>query len=132
MPSKPKSFHPRGLTTRAEQNRVADAYRGTAQQRGYDADWRRARTQHLREFPLCAYCELDGRVTAATVVDHLYPHGGDRVLFWLRHWWVSTCAPCHSGFKQSIERAGRAAIDALALRLGLPAMGEGGVKSLPP
>jgi hypothetical protein len=59
-------------------------------------------------------------VTAASLVDHLYPHKGDQTLFWIRTWWVSSCAPCHNGFKQRIEDIGQSAIDALARRLGLP------------
>jgi hypothetical protein len=59
-------------------------------------------------------------VTAATLVDHVYPHRGDRQLFWDRTWWASSCTPCHSGFKQRVEAAGQAALDALARRLGLP------------
>ncbi len=54
-------------------------------------------------------------------------------MFWLSVLWVSCCRSCHSGFKQSVERRGPAAIDALALRLGLPTLTEargGGGRSL--
>lgn len=77
---------------------------------------------HLGGHPLCAYCELEGRVAAATLVDHLYPHRRFQGVFWMRQWWVSACADCHDGFKQRVERAGKAAIDALARRLGLPVL----------
>jgi 5-methylcytosine-specific restriction protein A len=101
--------------------------RGNARQRGYDAEWQRASAAHLRVDPLCRYCALDTRVRAATLVDHLYPHRGDRALFWLRLYWISSCSTCHSGMKQSVERQGRAALDALAARLALPKLqGVGG------
>ena len=46
--------------------------------------------------PLCAECQRHGRVTAATVVDHIIPHRGNMELFWDRDNWDSLCAPCHN------------------------------------
>ena len=51
-------------------------------------------------------CELLGRITAATVVDHKIPHKGDPQLFWDETNWQSLCAPCHDSHKQSQERTG--------------------------
>jgi len=48
-----------------------DARRGSATSRGYDERWRRARASFLASHPLCVECEAEGRVTAATVVDHV-------------------------------------------------------------
>ena len=48
-----------------------DAYRGSAVSRGYDERWRRARASFLASHPLCGECSNEGRVTAATVVDHI-------------------------------------------------------------
>jgi hypothetical protein len=31
--------------------------------------------------PLCRMCEAEGKITVATIVDHVIPHKGDRVLF---------------------------------------------------
>lgn len=67
------------------------------------------------------------------LVDHLYPHRTYDGVFWLTEWWVASCTPCHSGMKQAVEQAGKAAIDALARRLGRepmagPATGRGVVK----
>lgn len=98
--------------------------RGSARQRGYDARWDAAAALHLKAWPLCAYCALTGGFVAATLVDHLYPHRGNRDVFWRREWWVSSCRDCHSGMKQSLERKPRSAIDALAVRLGLPTWGD--------
>jgi 5-methylcytosine-specific restriction endonuclease McrA len=112
----PPSHRPRG---RAAPNVEYERDRRGSRARGYDHRWDEARAAHLREHPLCRYCELEGRVTPAMLVDHFYPHRGDRAVFWERRWWVSSCAPCHSGPKQAAERAGRTALDALARRLGI-------------
>lgn len=78
----------------------------SAAQRGYDHKWRKARLVHLDENPLCVYCQRQGRVTAATVVDHKVPHRGDMNLFWDRANWQSLCGPCHSAVKQREEAGG--------------------------
>ena len=70
--------------------------RGSAAKRGYDAEWRRARTAFLMEEPLCRHCLDLKKLTAATVVDHIKPHKGDRGLFWDRKNWQPLCVSCHS------------------------------------
>jgi 5-methylcytosine-specific restriction protein A len=50
-----------------------DSTRPCAARRGYDAAWRRLRLAHLRRRPTCAFCEVDGRTTPATDVDHVIP-----------------------------------------------------------
>jgi 5-methylcytosine-specific restriction protein A len=41
-------------------------------------------------------CKAAGRVTAATMVDHIIPHRGDQKLFWdSEHNWQSGCKLCH-------------------------------------
>jgi len=64
-------------------------------------------------------CEREGRVTAATVVDHIDPHrtawalaSGDadaiaaaRARFWDHDNWQSLCAAHHDSAKQIAERA---------------------------
>ena len=72
-----------------------DQTRGTATARGYDARWQKARAAYLARHPLCVECERQGRVTAATVVDHIVPHKGDQRLFWDQANWQSRCKPCH-------------------------------------
>jgi 5-methylcytosine-specific restriction enzyme A len=120
MPQMPPTFRPAGNISRREANRSYDARRGSARERGYSARWDRASAGHLRNHPLCRYCDLVGEVTAATLTDHLYPHRGDQAVFWNCDYWISCCKPCHDGFKQRIERQGRMALDNLAARLGLP------------
>jgi 5-methylcytosine-specific restriction protein A len=93
--------------------------RGTAHERGYTSAWTKARAYYLRAHPLCAYCRRQGRLTAATVVDHVTRHklkqaidSGDevaiakaRALFWdSENNWQSLCKPCHDSVKQKEER----------------------------
>ncbi|MBK9704528.1 MAG: HNH endonuclease [Betaproteobacteria bacterium] len=52
-------------------------------------------------------CEAAGRLTAASVVDHVVPHRGDQALFWDVGNWQPLCKPCHDGAKQSLERGGK-------------------------
>jgi hypothetical protein len=82
--------------------------------------WRRIRAKQLADEPLCRMCIAEGRVTPATVCDHLVPHRGDPVKFFEGPF-QSLCdqAPwrCHSSRKQSIERIG---YDATVDDSGLP------------
>lgn len=80
--------------------------RGTATQRGYGPKWRKARLGYLAHHPLCVMCQQRGVTTAATVVDHITPHRGDKKLFWKKTNWQSLCAPCHDGAKKSAEFTG--------------------------
>jgi 5-methylcytosine-specific restriction enzyme A len=80
--------------------------RASAHSRGYDSRWQRARVAYLVAHPLCRLCEQLGRVTAATVVDHVVPHRGDRALFWDSGNWQPLCKPCHDGAKARQERTG--------------------------
>jgi 5-methylcytosine-specific restriction endonuclease McrA len=118
LPSSPSTFRPHGGSATADR-RDYDRARGSATARLYDWRWTKASKAHLRADPLCHYCALERRASIATLVDHLYPHQGDVALFWRRDLWVSSCKPCHDGFKQAIERQGRGAIDELARRLGI-------------
>ncbi|MDN2700176.1 HNH endonuclease [Janthinobacterium sp. SUN073] len=97
--------------------------------RGYGYAWQKARAGYLRSHPLCVYClrdpayapirdmapstailrcaELGLIVPAASVVDHIEPHRGDRVLFWNKTNWQSLCGTHHSADKQREEAAHR-------------------------
>ena len=92
MPLKPKQ-----RTTRERSGRRRDR-RPSAARRGYDKRWSKARRAFLSrpENALCRTCEARGRLTSATVVDHITPHRGDRVLFWNQSNWQPLCGPCHS------------------------------------
>ncbi|SUO95242.1 HNH endonuclease [Suttonella ornithocola] len=77
----------------------------TTKQRGYDGRWRKAREHYLSHHPLCVYCQREGRITPATVVDHIIPHKGDARLFWDKTNWQSLCKHCHDSIKQREENS---------------------------
>lgn len=58
-----------------------DRYRGSRQERGYDADWERFRKWFLSIYPLCLDCRIAGKVQMATDVHHLHKlaDGGARL-----------------------------------------------------
>lgn len=72
--------------------------------------WREVRAAHLANHPLCVFCLAQGRITPATVVDHIAPHRGDVGLFFDPGNLQSLCDAqpyrCHSSAKQSEERRG--------------------------
>ena len=83
----------------------------------YGSKWDRARLVFLKAHPLCVMCQEQGRVTAATVVDHITPHklkealrSCDRdaiakaqKLFWSQRNWQGLCKQHHDSTKQRIE-----------------------------
>ncbi len=77
----------------------------TAAERGYDSRWQKARDGYLRLHPLCVMCRAEGRVTPATVVDHIKAHRGDKVLFWDKLNWQAICAPHHNSHAQKRDHA---------------------------
>lgn len=70
--------------------------RGNSNARGYNHKWRKARETWLTKEPLCVSCKAMGRVTPASVVDHITPHRGDSKLFWNTSNWQSLCEKCHN------------------------------------
>lgn len=72
----------------------------------YGRKWAAARREHLADNPFCVYCETDGRMTWATIVDHITPHRGDPILFWNADNWQSLCETHHNAAKQSEEKSG--------------------------
>jgi hypothetical protein len=69
------------------------------------ARWLARQRQQLEAHPLCRMCMQQGRVTAATVVDHIVPHRGDEALFFGGSL-QSLCSPHHNRHKQALERRG--------------------------
>jgi len=65
--------------------------------------WYALRDRQLRAEPLCRLCESEGRITPATVCDHVTPHRGDVDRFWAGPF-QSLCKPCHDGAKQREEQ----------------------------
>ena len=64
--------------------------------------WKAIRKEQLQKQPLCEFCLARGRITSATVCDHIEPHRGDLERFWSGPF-QSLCGPCHSTDKQRIE-----------------------------
>jgi 5-methylcytosine-specific restriction protein A len=52
--------------------------------------------QYLKQHPLCVKCLEEGKITIATVVDHIIPHKGAMVLFWQVENHQALCQRCHS------------------------------------
>lgn len=63
--------------------------------------WRKRRAEQLRHEPLCRYCQRIGKVTEATVADHIEPHRGDLTKF--AGPIQSLCKPCHDSVKAREE-----------------------------
>lgn len=90
----------RDETSRCDKHRkqirkLHDDHRGSSAARGYGFKWQQARRVFLLEHPLCRACERDGRIEAATVVDHIVPHRMDLSLFWDRKNWQPLCKRHH-------------------------------------
>ncbi len=84
----------------------------------YGGRWAKARLAFLNEHPLCVMCQEQGRITAATVVDHITPHrlkealeSGDKehivkaqALFWDAKNFQSFCKLHHNSTKKVLKR----------------------------
>jgi 5-methylcytosine-specific restriction enzyme A len=68
------------------------------------AAWRRARRYQLHLEPLCQQCLKEGRVTPATQVDHVRPHGDNWDEFRTGQL-QSLCRDCH--WKKTMHEMGR-------------------------
>jgi 5-methylcytosine-specific restriction protein A len=73
----------------------ADARRGSAYSRGYNARWQHYAKAFLQLHPLCCLCAAEGRVGAATVVDHIRAPKGNQQLFWEGTNHRPLCKPHH-------------------------------------
>lgn len=94
-----------------DQSRTANQRYNSQRRRDRETDrlystrqWQKLRAEHLRLEPLCRMCQAEGRVTAATVCDHVEPHRGDVALFWAGPF-QSLCKPHHDSQKQREERS---------------------------
>ena len=102
MPMKPKKPCKYLGCPHLTNNRYCDQHanqhigdRANAYERGYSSQWQKARKQFLAKNPLCAECERTEKFTQATVVDHIKPHRGDKMLFWDEKNWQPLCKKCH-------------------------------------
>lgn len=100
---------PRSARTH-KKKRYFDRDRPSSAGRGYGYWWSNkkktgVRDRFLRRNPLCAECRRNGRDRAATVVDHIVPHKGDRLLMRDVGNMQSLCDGCHNA-KSARERGG--------------------------
>lgn len=72
----------------------------------YGRRWRNYRDGYLRQHPLCVMCQREGKVTPATVVDHITDHKGDLDLFWDPGNHQPLCTPHHDRDKQAETHKG--------------------------
>ena len=71
----------------------------------YGKRWRKRARHQLQVEPLCRMCKSEGRITAATVADHVTPHRGNINSFWLGEL-QSLCTFHHNSTKKIIEQRG--------------------------
>lgn len=65
----------------------------------HSAAWLKIRAYQLQIEPMCRMCAEQGRVTVATVCDHIEPHRGDPAQFYAGPF-QSLCKPCHDRHAQ--------------------------------
>ena len=86
MPSAAPIFHAPGTRPGGDRHhqRAQDQHRRDTQpwRKWYgQALWQRRRAAQLASEPLCCMCTDNGKVTPATIADHIVPHRGDWGLF---------------------------------------------------
>jgi len=69
------------------------------------AQWKRHRQLVLSRSPICAACILDGIVTPATEVDHVFPWSQIGQQAFYLNIFQSLCKPCHT-YKTAQEQRG--------------------------
>jgi len=78
--------------------------RKSANARGYDSRWRKARKRFLKANPLCVECLKADKLVEAAVVDHIIPHRGDKKIFWDESNWQALCKSCHDRKTMTVDR----------------------------
>lgn len=67
--------------------------------------WAQIRARQLSAAPLCAACLIEGQITQAEHVDHVFPWAAIGPHAFARNLWQSLC-PAHHGFKSGLEKRG--------------------------
>jgi 5-methylcytosine-specific restriction endonuclease McrA len=70
------------------------------------AAWKHRRKIQLAIEPLCRMCSVLGKITQATIADHINPHKGDWQAF-IEGDLQSLCKFCHDSVAQSVEKSGK-------------------------
>ncbi|MDN7503477.1 HNH endonuclease signature motif containing protein [Burkholderia orbicola] len=89
MPNAIKTHKPRRLPVKHATLKQRNSHRTLALN---GAAWRRLRNLVLTEQPLCVHCQQEGRLVAATDVDHIDNDPTNNA----RSNLVGLCHPCHS------------------------------------
>jgi len=90
------AIRPIALRMRTIRSARAEPARATTVERGYDADWKRLRRDHLQREPLCRPCLAMRRRIPATVVDHIKDIATHPHLRLVDENLQSMCARCHN------------------------------------
>jgi 5-methylcytosine-specific restriction protein A len=69
------------------------------------AAWESIRARQLSANPLCAACLVEGRITQANHVDHVFPWAAIGPHAFTRNLFQSLCPECH-GIKSGLEKRG--------------------------
>jgi 5-methylcytosine-specific restriction protein A len=67
--------------------------------------WQGIRARQLSANPLCAACLIDGRITQANHVDHVFPWAAIGEQAFTRNLFQNLCPECH-GQKSGLEKKG--------------------------
>jgi 5-methylcytosine-specific restriction protein A len=67
--------------------------------------WAAIRARQLSREPLCVACKLEGRITQANHVDHVFPWAAIGAQAFTRNLFQSLCPECH-GIKSGLEKRG--------------------------
>jgi 5-methylcytosine-specific restriction enzyme A len=126
MPNLPSVFRPAHLGARraSERKRQADLSARRGPRLEDKAWWQRQRRLFLASNPLCCCCKANGVIKAASLVDHIEPHGNvDGPLFRDPDNWQPLCNWCHEHVKKPLEHlvaAGKATKEELRLARPFP------------
>lgn len=86
---------------RAPKPQIIRRARTSFRERGYDSRWDRASERHRRLNPFCVWCEQEGRLEFAKLVDHKLPIVDGGAMFDPANWW-GLCIR-HHGVKGAME-----------------------------
>lgn len=109
MPIRPPVFKmPGSGSSPGRRASIMGERRGTPQERGYDATWKKLSFTFRQAHPFCAMCLEQGISTRAALVDHIatIEDRPDLRLEWSNL--QSLCRPCHKFKTWAIDMAGRA------------------------
>lgn len=107
MPMKPPVFYPAHMRSPAARSAAYNADRGSSTAQGYGRDWQKVRAVVLATHPLCCLCEAAGRLTAATVVDHIKSIKDRPDLRLDMDNLRALCTPCHNARTARDQRGSR-------------------------